>query len=101
VTARPKLPHAGAASEPEAFVQADTQTIVLMNGRGPCQTNDPMPIGRLDQPVPQMPTSPPLRVAPIPNACPVTRPWSHTTVFTTAPRAPRTVPAQGTTKPQP
>jgi hypothetical protein len=66
-----------------------------------CQTNDPMPVARLGQPVPPMPRSSPLRVAPIPNACPVTVPWTSTTVFTSAPVPQKTVPAPAPTKPQP
>ncbi|HEU4881575.1 MAG TPA: hypothetical protein VFT45_05000 [Longimicrobium sp.] len=63
-----------------------------------CQTNDPMPGARRGEPVPQMPRSQPLQVAPIPNACPVTVPWTSTTVLTSAPK---TVPAPAATEPQP
>lgn len=73
----------------------DTATVITRadlvklggGGRAPCQTNDPMPVARLGQaqaaPMPSATTRP--SVAPMPNLCPVTVPWTATTVVTKAP----------------
>jgi hypothetical protein len=99
---RPKVVQINGTLEPVAFVvdQKQEQTIVATRDEA-CQTNDPMPVARLGQPGPPMPRSHPLRVAPMPNACPVTVPWSSTTVFTSAPVPPKTAPAPAATEPQP
>lgn len=59
----------------------------IAGGRAPCQTNDPMPVARRGKaqvaPIPSATTRP--SVVPMPNACPVTVPWTATTVVTKAP----------------
>jgi hypothetical protein len=87
-------------AQPVALAAAQKQGEKIVEIRvDACQTNDPMPVAQRGQPVQPMPRSHPLHVAPMPNACPVTVPWSNTTVFTSAPVAPKTVPAPA--EPQP
>jgi hypothetical protein len=64
-----------------------TRADIAGSGRGPCQTNDPMPVAKLGRaqaaPMPSAPMPP--SVAPMPNLCPVTVPWTATTVVTKTP----------------
>jgi hypothetical protein len=100
---RPSVVQINGTVEPVAFVvdRKQKRTIAATLGREPCQTNDPMPTGRFEEPVGQILNVRPLRVAPMPNACPVTVPLTSKTVVTSAPLPPKTVPAPTPTEPQP
>jgi hypothetical protein len=78
-------PHASASPLKSAAV--NPRADIPGSGRAPCETNDPMPVARLGPaqgaPMPRATTPP--SVAPMPNLCPVTVPWTATTVVTKAP----------------
>lgn len=101
---RPKVLYVNGTFEPVTFVVDQKRAAAAVRhvrGREACQTNDPMPTGRFEQPTPRMPHARPLRVAPMPNACPVTVPMTSRTVVTSTPVSPKTVPAPVPTEPQP
>jgi hypothetical protein len=98
---RPKFVHINGTLEPVAFVVDPKGKQIVVELDEACQTNDVMPVARLGEMPPPMPHSAPLRVAPMPNACPVTVPWSSTTVFTSAPVPQKTVPAPAPAEPRP
>ena len=64
-----------------------TQADIADGGHAPCQSNDPMPVAGLGrvQAAPMPSATVPRSVAPMPNLCPVTVPWTATTVVTKAP----------------
>lgn len=97
---RPKILHVNGTLEPVTFA-VDHRRAVLGARGAPCQTNDPMPTGALERPIPHMPRSHPLRVAPMPNFCPVTAPLAGTSVITSVPLPLKTAPAPTPTEPQP
>lgn len=102
ITLRPrsKILRINGTFEPVTFAVDHKRYAVVVTGREACQTNDPMPTGQFDQPAPRMLNVRPLRVAPMPNACPVTVPLAGKSVLTSSPR-PKTVPAPAPAKSQP
>ena len=76
-----------ASASPLKSVAVITRADLAGGARAPCETNDPMPVARLGRaqvaPMPSAATPP--SVAPMPNLCPVTVPWTATTVVTKAP----------------
>ncbi|HYR08171.1 MAG TPA: hypothetical protein VEQ60_10400 [Longimicrobium sp.] len=97
---RPKVLYINGTFEPVAFV-LDGKVAMGSKSREACQTNDPMPTGHFEEPAGQILNVRPLRVAPMPNACPVTVPLTSKTVITSAPLPARTVPVPTPTEPQP
>jgi hypothetical protein len=98
---RPKVLQINGTVEPVAFVVEGKQLAAATSGREPCQTNDPMPTGYFGEPAGQILNAHPLRVAPMPNVCPVTVPLTGKTVITSAPLPPNPVPAPAPTEPRP
>lgn len=101
VSLRPRAPSVDSTVEPATPAVEKKQVAAVVLGREACQTNDPMPTGHFQQPVPAMPHARPLHVAPMPNACPVTVPMTGKTVFTTTPLPAKTVPAPVPADPKP
>lgn len=97
---RPKVLYINGTFEPVAFVLRD-KVAMAPKQREACETNDPMPTGHFPEPATQMLTARPLRVAPMPNACPVTVPLTGKSVVASTPLEPKTVPAPAPTEPQP
>jgi hypothetical protein len=98
---RPKVLYVNGTLEPMTFAMNRSTYAISKEGREPCETNDPMATALSPLPPSAMPTSRPLRVAAMPNYCPVTRPASSKTVFTRAPHPPKVAPAPAPTEPQP
>ena len=98
---QPEILHVNGTVEPVAFTLDGDGIIARAEPRQPCQTNDPMPTGSFTTPPPKMLNVRPLRVAPMPNYCPVAAPTRTRSVITTAPRPPKGVPAPLPTEPQP
>ncbi len=76
-----------ASASPLKSAAVITRADIVGDGRAPCETNDPMPVAKLGRarvaPMPSATTPP--STAPMPNLCPVTVPWTATTVVTKAP----------------
>lgn len=101
VSLRPRAPSARSTPEPAAPAVDKKPVTAVVLGREACQTNDPMPTGQFQQPVAPMPHTRPLRVAPMPNACPVTVPMTGKSVFTSTPVPLKIVPVPVPTEPKP
>ena len=97
----PKILHINGTFEPVTFVVDAERVPVNSERRGACQTNDPMPVARLGQAVPQMLRSQPLYVAPMPNYCPVTAPIASRTVVTSGGNVPQVLQRPAPPEPQP
>lgn len=97
----PKILHINGTFEPVTFVVDAERISANVERRGACQTNDPMPVARLGQAVPQMPRSQPLSVAPMPNYCPVTAPIASRTVVVSGRNVPEVLQRPEPTEPQP
>ena len=87
--------------EPVTFVVDGKRVAAATHGREACQTNDPMPTGYFGEPTGQILNVRPLRVAPMPNACPVTVPLTSKSVITSTPLPRKTVPAPTPSEPLP
>lgn len=76
-----------ASASPLKSAAVITRADLAGGSRASCETNDPMPVARLGRaqaaPMPSATMAP--SVAPMPNLCPVTVPWTATTVVTKAP----------------
>ncbi len=101
VSLRPRAASANGTGEPAAPAVVKQRVAAVVLGREACQTNDPMPTGQFQQSAPRMPHSRPLRVAPMPNACPVTVPMTGTSVLTSTPLPAKVVPVPVLTEPNP
>lgn len=92
--------HAGGTSNPvKSAVKG--KTVRITHGRAPCQTNDPMPTGNFGQPPARTLNVHPLRVAPMPNYCPVTVPLVANPVPVRGPIPRKTVPKPTPLEPRP
>jgi hypothetical protein len=101
VSLRPRAPSANGALKQAAPAVDKKRVAAVVLGREACQTNDPMPTGQFQQPVPPMPHTRPLHLAPMPNACPVTMPMTGKSVLISTPQPSKIVPVPLPTEPAP
>lgn len=99
---RVEILHINGTFEPVTFA-VQREKIRVTEGRGPCETNDPMPTGQSLRPLPPMPNGAPKALGQMPNYCPVTVPLAAHTIhnLNTPPVLRKQVPPPTPAEPQP
>ncbi|MBW3572710.1 MAG: hypothetical protein KY467_16565 [Gemmatimonadetes bacterium] len=91
--------HVSGSLEPVSSTAGGTRHVVVVEPRPACQTNDPMPTGQVRQPPQPMPIARPLRLAAIPNYCPVAVPPKSASVVAGVPLPQKAAPSPSPSQP--